>query len=200
MPMWSSGVRSGDRASQPSLNAKQAGTLYFVTDEDVLERWSGSAWSQVAINAAPALPAFVGVSLRSSGAQSLSDATSTALTLQTEVFDTDGFHASTNAYVTVPAGLGGTYLVNAFAEYAADNDGYRGLYVLSGTAPENWAHFASKAALHQQAVQGDSTRMSLTQVLVLDAAATVVLGGYQSAGNALNVNICTLSLIRLVAA
>jgi hypothetical protein len=46
------------RANQPTLAAggKQTGTLYFVTDEDVLERWDGAteAWVQVAINAAPA--------------------------------------------------------------------------------------------------------------------------------------------------
>ena len=55
MPLWDTGVQYGNRAGQPTPNAKQSGTLYFVSDEDVLERWSGSAWQQVAINAAASL-------------------------------------------------------------------------------------------------------------------------------------------------
>lgn len=45
MPLWSTGIQTGTRAAQPTPNAKQAGTLYWVTDEEVLERWSGSAWT-----------------------------------------------------------------------------------------------------------------------------------------------------------
>ena len=42
--------RIGTRAESDALtlNAKQAGTLFYVTDEGVMERWSGSAWAQVA--------------------------------------------------------------------------------------------------------------------------------------------------------
>ena len=41
--------RIGTRAESTALtlNAKQAGTLFYVTDEGVMERWSGSAWVQV---------------------------------------------------------------------------------------------------------------------------------------------------------
>lgn len=40
----------GTRAAQSTPTADQAGLLYFVTDEDVLERWSGSGWVQIGIN------------------------------------------------------------------------------------------------------------------------------------------------------
>jgi hypothetical protein len=58
MPAWSAGVQSGTRGAQPTPASDAVGVLYFVSDEDVLERWSGSAWVQVAINAveAPADP------------------------------------------------------------------------------------------------------------------------------------------------
>ncbi len=45
---------SGTRAAQPTPGAGDGGFTYFVTDEDVLEQWDGSAWEQIAINAAPA--------------------------------------------------------------------------------------------------------------------------------------------------
>jgi type 1 fimbria pilin len=37
-------ILRGTRATQPAATAVSAGTLYFVTDEDVTERSSGSAW------------------------------------------------------------------------------------------------------------------------------------------------------------
>jgi hypothetical protein len=38
----------GTRAAQPTPTADQAGTFYFVNDEGLMERWSGSAWEAVA--------------------------------------------------------------------------------------------------------------------------------------------------------
>lgn len=40
----------GLRSAQPTPRANAEGQLYFVADEDVCERWSGSAWQQVAVN------------------------------------------------------------------------------------------------------------------------------------------------------
>ena len=56
MPAWEDGIRSGTRAAQPTLTADEKGVLYFVTDEDVLERWGGASWSRIAINAAAFVP------------------------------------------------------------------------------------------------------------------------------------------------
>lgn len=46
--------------------------------------------------------------------QSISTATQTPLTMNAEVFDTDGFHDNTtnNTRITIPSGLGGIYLLN----------------------------------------------------------------------------------------
>lgn len=44
MSLFSNLIRRGTRASQPAATAVPTGTLYFVTDELVTERSSGSAW------------------------------------------------------------------------------------------------------------------------------------------------------------
>jgi hypothetical protein len=72
-------------------------------------------------------PNFVGCSLWKSAAQSLSNATATFVTFDTEVFDTDGFHStSTNtSRITIPAGLGGKYQVNGTIVFASNSNGAR---------------------------------------------------------------------------
>lgn len=40
-------IKRGTRAAQPTPSANAAGVLYYVTDESLLERWSGSAWESV---------------------------------------------------------------------------------------------------------------------------------------------------------
>lgn len=49
MALPSSVIRSGTRAAQPLATAVAAGTLYWVEDEKVLERSSGSAWTAFSI-------------------------------------------------------------------------------------------------------------------------------------------------------
>lgn len=82
---------------------------------------SGLKW------AAPAAPSFVGCSLTKSANQSVNDATYTAITFNTESFDTDGFHSTvTNTErITIPSGKGGKYLFVATADIAANATGIR---------------------------------------------------------------------------
>jgi len=77
MPAWELGVRTGTRAESTalSLTADHKGTLFFVTDEDVMERWSGSAWVQVGINSAPASGRPTARAKRTSGYITLSSTT-----------------------------------------------------------------------------------------------------------------------------
>lgn len=49
--------RRGTRAAQPAATAVTVGTLYFVTDEGVTERSTGSAWESYSGSGAPALHA-----------------------------------------------------------------------------------------------------------------------------------------------
>ena len=71
--------------------------------------------------------AFAGCSLYNSGAQTLANNTATAITFDSEHFDTDGFHStSTNtSRITIPTGKGGYYLFLAFAEWSNSSSGRR---------------------------------------------------------------------------
>ena len=40
-------IQRGTRAAQPVATAVPAGTIYFVTGENVLERSSGTAWESI---------------------------------------------------------------------------------------------------------------------------------------------------------
>ena len=78
--------------------------------------------------AAPAASPFVGcVILDNSPIQSVANNTSTAITWNSESFDTDGFHdTSTNtSRITIPAGKGGKYLVIGQVSWDNNTSGYR---------------------------------------------------------------------------
>lgn len=75
---------------------------------------------------------FKGVSLYKSGGgtQTIANSTNTALTFDSEFFDTDGFHStSTNtSRITIPAGLGGKYsIVSTALTWDINGSGKRGL-------------------------------------------------------------------------
>jgi hypothetical protein len=78
---------------------------------------TGLAW------ASPASSGFVGVSLYKSGnSQNITNSTATAITWDSENFDTDAFHDnSTNtSRITIPAGKNGKYLI--MAQYKWDDN------------------------------------------------------------------------------
>jgi hypothetical protein len=70
---------------------------------------------------------FVGCSLNDTGDQTISNNTNTAVTWNTEDFDTDAFHStsSNTSRITIPAGKAGKYQINAFAQWDAGTTGSR---------------------------------------------------------------------------
>jgi hypothetical protein len=82
---------------------------------------TGLKWSTVSSS-----PTFVGVScIRSSGSQTASNATWTAVTWPSESFDTNGFHDnSTNtSRITIPTGKAGKYSVTGFMQWDENTSG-----------------------------------------------------------------------------
>ena len=82
--------------------------------------------------ATPAAASFVGCLATISGTQTISNATQTKKTFTgTDIFDTDGFHdpASNDTRITIPAGLGGYYLISAKSTWNNSTNGRRIIYI-----------------------------------------------------------------------
>ena len=83
--------------------------------------------------AAPAGATFKGVSLYNSTDPTIANNTVTAVAFDTEFYDTDGFHSTVtnNTRVTIPAGLGGKYLItSANVTFNTNATGVRAIRIL----------------------------------------------------------------------
>jgi hypothetical protein len=82
--------------------------------------------------ATPSGGTAIGCILYNTSNYTISNATDTILTFNTEILDTDGFHSTvTNTgRITIPAGKAGKYYVFAWGSYANNTTGYRQLEIL----------------------------------------------------------------------
>lgn len=117
-------VFADSAARSAAITSPQEGMITFLKDTNSTEYYSGAAW--VAISA-PAAATFVGCFLSKSGTQAITTATATALTFDTESFDTDGFHSNvTNtSRITIPSGKDGKYLVTPQVRVESNSTGRR---------------------------------------------------------------------------
>lgn len=129
-----------------------------------------------------ASPNFVGCSLSKAGTQSLANATNTQITFASEFFDTDGFHSTTTntERITIPAGLGGKYLLTGQIGYLSNSTGFRNLIFYY-----NGSTIAANTALVP--IFGGDFTFSNSCVLQLNAGDYVTMNGYQTSGGSLNV-------------
>jgi hypothetical protein len=115
-----------------------AGDILYGTAADTVARLGiGTAGQVLKVNSGATAPewgaasgaaSFVGCSLKDSNiTQSIANGTNTALTWDTEDFDTDGFHStsSNTSRITIPSGKGGKYLFIGATMYAANATGVR---------------------------------------------------------------------------
>ena len=117
----------------------------------------------------------------------IATATETAITMPNEDKDTDAFHAASDAFITIPTGLGGYYAITGWAEFASSTAGtfrYLRLYVNATNLIEIQIPFQTNV--------GDggvvSTQFQLAQT------DTVQLKVYQDSGGNLNITGASLSL------
>jgi hypothetical protein len=121
-------------------------------------------------------PTFVGCSLTKSANQTISTATTTAITFDTELFDTDGFHstATNTSRITIPTGKAGKYLLTGTVNHFSNGTGFRqGGFRKNGSA---------EAFYNINANTGDSTSGSISEILDLAVADYVEMVGYQNSG------------------
>ena len=124
---------------------------------------------------------FVGASGYNSGSVSIGNATWTALTLNSETFDTDSFHStSTNTErFTIPAGKGGTYRCTLNSSFVVNGTGIRIVAVgLNGTKIRNGNQIKAEASI--------AVGHNMTVTIAAAATDYISFYVYQDSGGALN--------------
>jgi hypothetical protein len=117
-------------------------------------------------------------------AQSISNATLTAVTFDSERFDTDGYHStsSNTSRFTVPAGMGGKYLLGGVVEFAANATGARSIALrLNGST------YIAFETIQAATAGGQETRLSVETVYDLLAGEYVEVYVSQVSGGSLNI-------------
>jgi hypothetical protein len=152
---------------------------------DVLEVFSFIAFSVANTytqSQVDGLLTYKGVVLKNNGTQTCANDTYTYITFNTENIDTNGFHStSTNTdRITIPAGMGGKYLVQAQVRMAANTTGYRRFDIELG------ATGASLATSIVAPVNGSATTGTLGSVFELAAGDYIRLSVYQNSGGNLD--------------
>ena len=124
----------------------------------------------------------VGCILYNSTNYTISNATDTLLTFNTEILDTDGFHStSTNtSRITIPAGKGGKYYVFAWGGYANNTTGYRQLEILVNgrTGTPSRVGNSSMAGIN-------NITLTPNGAAVLSAGDYIEVNAYQNSGGSL---------------
>ena len=115
--------------------------------------------------AAPASGSFVGCGLYASADQTLTGGVDTAITFNSEYFDSDAFHStsSNTSRITIPAGLGGKYL---FA-YSAVNTASAEANYNTSTLRKN-----GSAITEIKTLWSSVTYTTMTQTVIIDLVAT----------------------------
>lgn len=143
-------------------NVDERLTLHGITDPSTLNRVKS---------------AVCGVRLGNTGDETVADATSETLSWDTEDVDTDGFHdASQPARITIPAGLGGYYLISAAVRWQANAGGVRRLWIedSAGTV---------LARLIAPPAGGQFTHQTLTSLALLTPGTYIIARVYQDSGS-----------------
>ena len=169
-----------------TLAALTVGTNGQVLTADSTVSPTGLKWATPAVST----PTFVGCSLYKSAAQNVTNGADTAITFDTEQFDTNTFHDnSTNTTrITVPSSYGGKYLFTAKLTSAAvqASGSYRNLsFKKNGSVIAYFQNFSNTSGIPGSNVAWET---SGTQILDLVATDYIEMFWYQDSGatNAVN--------------
>lgn len=137
---------------------------------------------------------FSGVEALRGSNQSLTNATDTAVSFTSEGFDYGGWFGGSGTAVTVPAGAipsgYSTVAVGIYVRgrFASNGTGYRRLtLVINGT---------DEAAMSVDANTGAETEVAFTDFALVSSGDILTLEAYQSSGGSLNLEVCSMRVIR----
>lgn len=131
---------------------------------------------------ASSTPSFVGCSVYANAHQTISTATWTDVTWNTEIFDTDAFHdnATNNSRITIPTGKGGYYRITVLAYWnAASATGNRVVAIAKNGTRQ------ATSELQGSSVSGPVNVR--TQVLNLVAGDYLTMQVYQGSGGNMDI-------------
>lgn len=122
-------------AAIPKSLADAAGDIIYATANDTVARLAiGTAGQVLKVNSGATAPewgsasaSFVGCRAYNVNGQTLTSGTNTAIVLDAEDFDSDGFHSNStnNTRFTIPTGKGGKYLFTGHGEIENNTTGTR---------------------------------------------------------------------------
>lgn len=165
-------VTSATRPASPSI-----GQSIYETDTKRYLTWDGSFW----IIMGGSMPECVLTNLNTNTAITIADATPTDLVLTNEQVDTDGFHAGTTSVFTIPAGLGGEYIISVFYQWTNNITGYRLILVTIGS---NATTTTELTIINDELIPSINTANTYQNLAAdsvrLEAGATVLIQAYQT--------------------
>jgi hypothetical protein len=129
--------------------------------------------------ATPTAAGFVGASLYKSGNQAITTATTTTITWDAELFDTNTFHdnVTNNSRITIPAGYAGKYAITGLVSWGSSATGYR--------IVEIFKNGATNGVMWSGAMQGYYA-VAVVKILDLAVSDYIEIKGYQNSGGNLN--------------
>jgi hypothetical protein len=136
--------------------------------------------------ASPSAAAFSGCSIYNSADVSLTSGTATAITCDSEFYDTDGFHSisSNTSRITIPSGKGGYYLIQGYMQYASNATGNR-----TTSIRKNGSTILLQNLNSVQPEASRSMNIAIAYVGNFAVADYVELFGVQNSGGALTVQM-----------
>lgn len=152
---------------------------------------TGLKWAAVASGLT-----LVGTQLTKSAAQSLSNATETAITFNGETWDTDGFHdnVTNNSRITIPTGKAGKYTLTGHVALAALSGLVYALVKKNGSV---WNYPETR---NSTTVGGGGTSFTFSILMDLAVGDYVELFVYQGGGGSFNCNTATTLGINYIGA
>lgn len=180
--------REGTLANRPAANAVSVGTYYLVADGGTRElfRSDGTSWERV-----DAVPDISARAKRGATVQSIPDSAISAVSFDTEEFDSDAmFDLASPTVLTIKTA--GLYVVQGYVRLAGSVGGSRRINHLM--------HNSEGVAVTEDDVGGSSATIpGLVVGAIIRASVndTLRLDLYQNSGAALNCNVAYLGAARI---